>query len=63
MTKRYFVGVTDACDRFLIPVEHYADWTDFVENEDRWDDGEPAYAEYIDGGTLTFTDPKIERLT
>jgi hypothetical protein len=69
--ERYFVGHDNSGHSYIVPWKAYKAWGDWVEfsssNEETWTDAEtdyawntPDYAERIDGGTLTFTDPRIE---
>jgi hypothetical protein len=60
--RRYFVGIDSSSHRYLVPVERAKDWRAWTEmpddDEDAWD--VPEYAERLDGGTLTFSEPKVE---
>lgn len=62
--KRYTEVVSNSCDHYYIPIERFNDWYDWCnqdeDTEEAWET--PHYAVLIDGGQLTFTNPKIERL-
>lgn len=67
--ERFFVGSDDSGHKYLVPTSKRAEWLaweaqvaayDWLDNPDEnIPDDVPAYAKRIDGGTLTFTDPKI----
>jgi hypothetical protein len=57
--KRFTIVSDDSSHKYVIPVEKMEEFEVWAENEDCDDCGR--YDEYrLDGGTLTFTDPKIE---
>ena len=62
--QRFFVSSDASGHDYLVPVDRYTEWwawRDISEDDERsWD--VPDYAKHIDGGTLTFSDPKIESL-
>lgn len=62
---RFFEDVDNSSHHFLVPVAKRAEWIAWrdlpEDDENGWD--APPWATRIDGGTLTFTDPKIERLS
>lgn len=64
MSEQRFVQVRDeSSHRYYIPfdrLEHWWEWSEIDEDDPAsWD--VPDYARRIDGGYLTFTDPRIEK--
>lgn len=59
---RFFEGSDGSCHRYLVPFEFLAEWNQWCElpedDEASWE--APEWAQRIDGGLLTFTDPRIE---
>lgn len=62
--QRFFIGLDKSSHRYLVPVSRYDEWEVWTEmddeDEDSWD--VPPYATRIDGGQLTFADPRVEKL-
>jgi hypothetical protein len=60
--ERFFVGTDCSSHRYIVPWARKAEWdawTEIDEDDERaWD--VPDYATFLDGGTLTFTDWRIE---
>lgn len=61
---RYFVGHDNSGHEYLVPVSDAAAWrvwSELPDDDERgWD--VPAYAQRLDGGTLTFEAPRVEKL-
>jgi hypothetical protein len=58
-TQRFCVVRSESCDYYVIPADkqdHFEEWSLAEDGSDP-----PEYTHLIDGGTLTFTDWKIER--
>ena len=59
--ERYFIGMDGSGHRYLIPLKHKAEWDAWsaldADDECAWD--EPDFAQRIDGGLLTFTNPEM----
>lgn len=62
--ERFFEGSDDGGHHYIVPVAKAREWSDWIDlpedDEAGWE--VPEWAKRIDGGLLTFTDPKIERL-
>lgn len=62
--ERFFKAVDNSSHHYIVPLAKRAEWIAWrdlpEDDENGWD--APEWAVRIDGGTLTFTDPKIERL-
>jgi hypothetical protein len=56
---RYTEVTDDSSHHYIIPVDRIKDWNDWYYSEDAELGHLPDYAKSIDGGTLTFTNPKI----
>lgn len=58
---RYFVGRDSSGHRYLVPFDRRREWmlwADLPEDDERsWN--VPEYANRLDGGVLTFTNPEI----
>ena len=64
MSEIRYVAVKDESGhRFYIPTSKFEEFHKLMERwDDCCDDPWPEWLKSIDGGDLTFTDPKIERL-
>lgn len=62
MIARYFIGRDQSSHAYYVPWVKRAEWiawSDLDDDDERsWD--VPEYAVRIDGGTLTFENPRIE---
>lgn len=60
--ERFFIGSDQSGHEYLVPCNlkpEWYEWSDIPEDDERsWD--VPVFAERIDGGCLTFTDPRID---
>ena len=66
---RYFIGTDISGHKYLVPVEKYREWNEWYETwltalDDDYPDLDEEFdgAIRLDGGTLTFENPKIESL-
>jgi hypothetical protein len=63
--ERYFEGTDNSSHHYIVPVSkrnEWRAWADLPEDDEAgWE--APEWATRIDGGTLTFAQPKIERLS
>lgn len=61
MAERFFIGTDDSGHDYIVPVakrDEWHAWQDIPEEDLRsWD--VPEFAQRIDGGGLTFTNPVI----
>ena len=58
---RYCISDDGSGHKYVIPYERTQEWESWIYSQ-AWENGDPPdYAERIDGGTLTFTDWRIER--
>jgi hypothetical protein len=58
--KRYTEVTDDSSHHYIIPVDRLDHWYKVWMNSDEYELGHtPDYATYVDGGRLTFTDPKL----
>jgi hypothetical protein len=59
---RFFIGHDQSGHEYLVPlgrIHAWRDWCAIDEDDERsWD--VPDFARRIDGGALTFTDPRID---
>lgn len=59
--RRFFVGSDESGHDYIVPLEREAEWSAWTalpeDDEASWD--APEWAMRIDGGRLTFTDPKV----
>lgn len=62
-SERYFEGSDNSGHHYIVPWSKRKEWSQWNElpedDEASWD--VPEWAERIDGGTLTFADPRVER--
>jgi len=61
---RYTIVTDQSCHKYYIPIQninHWRLWEELDEDDPKsWE--VPNYAKRIDGGSLTFKNPRIERL-
>lgn len=61
--QRWTLVKDNSCHRYYIPFDKIKEWYEWTEmdedNPASWE--EPEYAHSVDGGYLTFTDPRIEK--